>query len=113
MKPKVDSGVFRDEKGKAYFLPEQRDNLNSLSDKIDDAFVEMVSNLNTPSYDNVDKTKARALEHEINIFRNKLRNDHLSNLGKPNYNVKSGMIYNNIFNALEKVGDHIINVLKP
>jgi len=26
------------------------------------------------------------------------------------YNINSGMVYNNIFSNLEKVGDHIINI---
>jgi len=50
------------------------------------------------------------LEKEIDSYRNELRNEHLSNLGKDDYNVKSAMVYNNIFHSLEKVGDHIINV---
>ncbi len=94
----------------AYFTPGQRQNINTMLDKIDDAFAEMISNLATPSYDNVSKAKADELEHEINKFRNFLKEEHLTNLGSPNYPVKSAMIYNNIFNALEKVGDHIINV---
>lgn len=95
---------------KVYFLPHQRENLNLLSDKIDAAFNEMVKNLETPSYDDVSKIKADALEKDINKYRNTLRNEHLSKLGKEEYNVKSGMVYNNIFHALEKVGDHIVNV---
>lgn len=95
---------------KAYFLPHQRENLSLLSDKVDAAFKEMVRNLETPSYDNVTKGKAVALEKEINAFRNVLRDEHLNKLGTEEYNVKSAMIYNDIFHALEKVGDHIINV---
>ncbi len=94
----------------AYFTPKQRENLNLLNDKIDEAFLVMVNNLNTPSYDSVSKANAISLEKEINGIRNKLKEEHLDNLGKADYNVKSAMIYNNIFHALEKVGDHIINV---
>jgi len=95
---------------KVYFLPHQRENLNTLSDKVDAAFAEMVKNLETPSYDNVSKAKADSLEKEINNYRNTLRDEHLTKLGAADYNVKSAMVYNNIFHALEKVGDHIINV---
>ena len=58
----------------------------------------------------ISKTKALELEKEINVFRNKLRDEHLKRLGDYDYNVKSAMVYNNIFHALEKVGDHIVNV---
>ncbi len=95
---------------KAYFIPEQRENINLLCDKIDAAFDLMVKNLNTPSYDDITTKKAELLEKEINVFRDKLRDEHLTNLSNPEYNVKSGMIYNNIFHDLEKVGDHIMNV---
>ena len=94
----------------AYFTPNQRQNINTMLDKIDAAFDEMINNLKTPSYDDVTKSKADALELEIDKYRNFLREEHLTNLGSPDYLVKSAMIYNNIFHALEKVGDHIINV---
>jgi phosphate:Na+ symporter len=29
---------------------------------------------------------------------------------KEDYNMKSGMIYSDLFSSLEKVGDHVINV---
>ena len=93
-----------------YFLPEQRNNLNKMMVKIDEAFAVMVSNLTTPSYDKVSKEKADQLEKEINNLRNKFRAENLSMLGNEEYNVNSAMVYNNIYSALEKVGDHIINV---
>lgn len=93
-----------------YFTQRQRDNLNSMSDLVDDAFDTMVENLNNPNYANVTKDVAKQKEKAINAFRNELRDEHLTNLGKDDYNVKSAMIYNNIFHALERVGDHIINV---
>jgi len=95
---------------KTYFLPEQRDAINEMIGLVDKAFAEMISNLKTPSYDNVTIDKARAIENEINAYRNKMRDDNLTRLGDADYNVKSAMIYNNIFSSLEKVGDHIINV---
>lgn len=95
---------------KAFFVPKQRENLNALCVLIDEAFAEMVRNLETPSYDGVTKDKAVELEKKINQFRNELRREHLSNLGNAEYNVRTSMIYNNIFNSLEKIGDHIMNV---
>ena len=93
-----------------YFLPEQRENLNKMIQLVDEAFAEMVKNLKVNSYDVVSKDYARQLEKKINNFRNELRNQNLSKLGAPDYNVEAAMIYNNLFSALERVGDHIINV---
>lgn len=94
---------------KAYFTPNQRNNVNSLLDKVDEAFAEMILNLKG-KYGKINKQKADQLELEINELRDQFRNHNLSRLGDEDYNVKSAMIYNNMFSALEKVGDHIINV---
>ncbi|MFK8058196.1 MAG: Na/Pi cotransporter family protein [Saprospiraceae bacterium] len=93
-----------------YFLPEQRNNLNDMIDTVDVAFAIMVTNLNTPSYDDVTQDASRAAETEINVMRNKLRKHNTERMGSEDYNSKTAMVYNNIFSSLERVGDHIINV---
>ena len=95
---------------KTYFLPEQRENLNTMIGLVDQAFAEMIKNLSTPSYDKVSKTKAVDLEKQINALRDKLKEENNQRLGTADYNVQSAMVYNNIFSSLERVGDHIINV---
>ena len=95
---------------KTYFTPEQRTNLTEMCEKVDQAFVVMVENLNNPHYDQVSKDKAMDLEYDINKMRDRLRKENLTKIGEEGYNVKSAMIYNNIYSSLEKVGDHIINV---
>jgi len=95
---------------KTYFTPEQRSNLNEMSDKVEEAFQVMIENLNNPHYDKVTKEKAMDIEYDINKMRDRLRKDNLMKIGQKGYNVKSAMIYNNIYSSLEKVGDHIINV---
>lgn len=93
-----------------YFTPEQRNNINELSDIVNEGFEEMVKNLNTPSFDNVNATGAKDIEDRINAYRDRLKAENLSQIGTKDYNVQSAMIYNNLFSNLEKVGDHIINV---
>ncbi len=95
---------------KVYFLPEQREQLNTMIGLVDDAFKEMIVNLSSPSYDKVSIENAIVLENKIDAFRNKLREGNAERLGAPDYNVKSAMAYNNLFSSLERVGDHIINV---
>ncbi|HPQ21798.1 MAG TPA: Na/Pi cotransporter family protein [Saprospiraceae bacterium] len=93
-----------------YFVPEQREGLNELSTKLEQAFRVMEKNLNSISYDNVNKKEALQLEDEINSIRDKLREQNLTMLGDPEYNVQAAMIYNNVFSSLEKIGDHIVNI---
>jgi len=93
-----------------YFLPEQRDSINKMIDTVDHAFAIMVKNLNQPTYDNVTKDEAKAAEKAINQMRNQLRAENNKRIGGEDYSAKTAMLYNNLFSALEKVGDHIINV---
>jgi len=95
---------------KQYFTPQQRKNLNEMSELIDQAFAIMNKNLSSDHYDEVNKEAAMDVERDINKLRNKLRKGNLTNLGSDGYDVQSAMVYNNIFSSLEKVGDHIINV---
>ncbi len=95
---------------KAYFLPEQRKNINDMIAVVDKAFAIMVKNLNAPSYDTVTKEEAAAAEKEINAMRNKLREHNNGRIGNEDYNSKTAMIYNNVFSSMERAGDHIINV---
>lgn len=106
----VSKTLERKLEGKIYFTPEQRNNLNEMFTIIDEAFQIMVSNLSSPSYDDVDKTKAVEIEAKINAYRNKLRSENVEMLGTKKYNVQSAMFYNNVFSNLERIGDHIINV---
>ncbi len=97
-------------KNRNYFSPDQRNNINQMIDLVDQAFKVMVGNLQTPSYDQVSKLEAQLIEKQINDLRNKFRKENLLQLGTPEYNVRSAMIYNNVLSGLKKVNDHIINV---
>lgn len=106
----VSKTIEQKNENKTYFTPEQRNNINDMMDKVDEAFHIMVINLNNPHYDQVSKEKAVDLEYDINKMRDKYRKENLTKVGEADYNVKSAMVYNNIYSSLEKVGDHIINV---
>ena len=54
--------------------------------------------------------KANEIEISINKYRNVLRKEYLANVSKGSYNIESGIIYNDLFSSLEKIGDHLINV---
>lgn len=95
---------------RVYFLPKQRNNLNEMSSLISEAFKIMNVNLSSDNYSNVTKDKAQEIEKSIKKLRRKFRNENLSEIGSEGYNIKSAMVYTNILVALEKVGDHIINV---
>lgn len=92
-----------------WFTPEQRANLQELLALVDNAFAVMQRNLDAE--DNAIALDA-AVEAEqlINAKRDQLRRAHLKSIEAGDYNVRSGLVYNDLFSSCEKVGDHLINV---
>ena len=106
----ISKSIERKNEEKIWFSPEERNNLNTMLDLVDDAFVIMNDNLNS-HHDEVTLESASVAEERINAKRNELKKEYFENISNnQEYNIKGGMIYNDIFSSLEKVGDHIINV---
>jgi len=103
--------VLKDKnESKVYFLPDQRNSINEMLDLIGEAFKIMVSNLDVSNYKLISKEEASKKEKQINKLRDYLREENLNQIGEEGYNIKSAMVYNNVFNSLEKIGDHIYNI---
>ncbi|MEZ4806802.1 MAG: Na/Pi cotransporter family protein [Flavobacteriales bacterium] len=92
-----------------WFSPEQRTNLLELVALVDKAFAVMQRNLEAED-GNVAIDEAVEVEQHINNMRDQLRRVHLKSIEAGDYNVKSGLVYNDLFSSCEKVGDHLINV---
>lgn len=92
-----------------WFTPEQRNNLLELLALVDHAFVVMQQNLEAED-DRVALDRAMEAEQRINQKRDQLRRAHLKSIEEGDYNVRSGLVYNDLFSSCEKVGDHLINV---
>ncbi len=101
--------IQRMDEDKIQFTEMQMANIKASFSQLDQALSIMHENLKTP-YEKVKYEPAQEKELEINEQRNKLRKEYFEDIEKGDYNLKSGMIYNDIFNSCEKVGDHIINV---
>ena len=105
----ISKTIERKDDQKIYFLPEQRDNINTMLDYLEKAFKTMNTNLNA-EFGHISLDGAIKAEREVNQFRNQLRKSYLENTEKGEYKFQSGILYNDIFSSCEKVGDHIINV---
>ncbi|MCB0815184.1 MAG: Na/Pi cotransporter family protein, partial [Flavobacteriales bacterium] len=92
-----------------WFSPEQRENLLGMMDLLDEAFAVMLRNLDGDA-EKLSLDAAVEVEQRINRRRDKLRRAHLKSVETGSYNVKSGLIYSDLFSSCEKVGDHLINV---
>ncbi|MDF1673232.1 MAG: Na/Pi cotransporter family protein [Vicingaceae bacterium] len=94
---------------KIWFTPEQRQNLLKMFDLLDLCLTTMVENLAKESGE-VEINDALDKERELNSFRKKIRKEHFKNVEKGEYNFRSANVYSDLFNSIEKVGDHAINV---
>lgn len=101
--------VERKNESDAWFSERQVKNLQEMFELIDEAFNVMIANLNM-DYDQVSLNEAIEHEAAINKKRDRLRKKHLKNIEKGDYDIMSGIVYSDLYNLIERVGDHIINV---
>ncbi|MDF1613712.1 Na/Pi cotransporter family protein [Desulfurivibrio dismutans] len=85
------------------------DELHEMLRAVHEALVFMTQNLRDVTA-RVDMQKAVELEQGINNLRDCLRNRHYGRLEQGVYSPRIGVMYLDLLNRLEKVGDHIINV---
>ncbi|MCB0794070.1 MAG: Na/Pi cotransporter family protein [Flavobacteriales bacterium] len=100
--------IQRKEEEKIWFSPEQRQNLLEIMDLVERALKIMCKNLDVE--DKMYFDEALEVEQLINKKRDDLRFAHLKSIETGDYNIKSGMVYSDLFSSCEKVGDHVINV---
>jgi len=105
----ISKTIERKDEKKIYFIPEQRNSLIDMFRLLDKSFEVMVENLNA-DWDGVSIDSANDCENAINKKRDEMRKEHFDNINKKDANMKSGMIFSNLFSNCEKVGDHVINV---
>ena len=105
----MSKAMERKMEARLWFTPEQRQNLTEMLQLLENAFQVMHRNLEADKQE-VDLDEAVEAEQLINQKRDQLRRSHLKSIEAGDYNVKSGLIYNDLFSSIEKVGDHLINV---
>ncbi len=84
--------------------------LGHMCDTVDAAYQAMHDNLETPLVKLEGITNAEEAEERVNACRDTLREEHLANIEKSNYPYETGAFYMDVVNALEKMGDFIINI---
>ena len=84
--------------------------LNHMMDLVQAAYDAMMHNLNLPERELRDINNALDAEYSINEYRNNLREEHIANLEKANYEYQTGVFYMDIVSEFEKMGEFIINI---
>ena len=91
------------------FDENQMSRLNEMFMHIDEAMLIMRQNLNS-TYQKVSLKEALEKEKSINLLKYKFRKSHLKSIERKEYDWKNGIVYNELFNHLEKIGNHILDV---
>lgn len=93
-----------------HMTEEMNQRLNNMLDLLETAYDAMDHNLSTPSVEITEISNAERAEKAINEYRDRLREEHLSNIEKSTYPYETGSFYMDIVNCLEKMGDFLINI---
>ena len=91
------------------FTKKQVASLSEMYKLLNEAINVMVKNLNS-TYKNVSIEEALDYELAIDKMRNKLRKEHTKHMQDKNFNNRIGALYQDLFQSMEKIGDHVINV---
>ncbi len=102
--------INRMRENKITFSGAMLEKLFLMFDMVDEALAVMKENLSTEAESNVNIERANELETQINRYRDKLKIEHLENLKNGIYSVEAGIIYTDMFQECERLGDYIINV---
>ena len=107
----ISEQIQRKTRKRIIFTTEQYQQLQHMFQLMDEAIDIMLENLNK-DYSKVNLDPAFEKEMEINKFRNKMRKAHLKSIERNEYNLKSGIVYNEIFLLLERAANHVLNVTR-
>ena len=106
---KLARDVERMDKKGLEFNENQRNNLNEMASKVDEALKIMMENLKQEKSE-ITIDEARKKEEEINKLRKVLKKDQMKKVVEPGYEVVAGIVYRDIYFGYERLGDHVINV---
>ncbi len=97
--------------GKEDFSESQLRHIHTMMGLVDEALEEMVRKVSiTFPYTNIDRSLN--VEKEINNYRDQLRNQNLQDIDAGLYSYQMGVFYVDFISVCEKLGDHIINIVK-
>jgi len=99
----------RKQENKVGFSKKQKAALNQIHSVLDESIDIMVTNLDS-KFEQVDIAQALEKEQLIDEIRDKLRNGDIQNMQNKGYDTEIGALYRDLFQSIEKAGDHVINV---
>ncbi|MDD3687906.1 MAG: PhoU domain-containing protein, partial [Bacteroidales bacterium] len=105
----LSQALVRKTKKKLWFTPEQRNDIIEMFKLIDKGF-ELTMDVFGHEDDKIDLTVAKENEAKINELRNALRKQNAINLEENKYTYQASVIYMDLINICETIGDHLMNI---
>ena len=93
------------------FATAQRNQLTALMMLCDDALTQMVIVMSGHRYEHDIRDTFR-IENDINLMRQRLKNENIRAVNEHEYDYATGTIYTDLVNECEKLGDYVVNVVE-
>ena len=94
------------------FTEKQYQHIHSMMGLTSEALSEMQAAIIQGETRHVDLNKNYNTEHEINNYRNQLKNQNIIDINNKLYDYQMGVFYMDIISECEKLGDFVINVIE-
>lgn len=94
------------------FTDRQLEHIHNMMQLCEDAIGQMNVVIQYGEQRYVDLNKSYNLEHEINNYRNQLKNQNILDINNRLYDYQMGVYYMDIIAECEKLGDYVINVIE-
>ncbi len=99
-------------KCKAHFTAEQGIHIAEMEKLVATSLEQMIATLLMPEGEGHDISKSYETEREINSLRTSLRDNNLIQISAGAYDYDLGAFYIDLVNGMEKLGDHVLNVVQ-
>ena len=103
--------INRKHRSEMDFTQKQYDHIEQMFKLTDDALSQMIA-LVEDEHHTIDVNKSFNIEHEINNYRNQLKNQNVLDVNNKEYDYQMGVHYMDIITECEKLGDYVVNVVE-
>ena len=94
-----------------HFVEKQYEHIHQMMELTDQSLSQM-NKLMIGRKDSFDVNRSFNIEHEINNYRNQLKQQNIVDINNHDYTYAVGTIYMDLINECEKLGDYVINVVE-
>ena len=94
-----------------HFIEKQYEHIHQMMELTDQSLTQM-NKLMIGRKESFDINRTFNIEHEINNYRNQLKQQNINDINNHEYTYAVGTIYMDIVNECEKLGDYVVNVVE-